>query len=205
MSDPASLAVVPFEVPGYPALFLLCAASGLILPFPEDVPLLYAGIRVHDGEASWWPTVAAAMAGVFLRDSFGWWTGRAIGGWLLERPWTGRILGRKRLKRARDLVERHGASAVLVGRFLVGIRFSVFFAAGAMGVRGREFFLYDLIGLLVTVPAVIAVGYQFGAPLLGTAIDALEHSRGFAALVLVAGAVYLGWRTWRPEPDASGR
>src|SRR5688572_25302369 len=153
------------RVAGYPGLFVMCAASGILLPVPEDIALLYAGSRLETGEMLWGPALLAALLGVFARDLFAYGCGWLIGDWLLARPTIVAMFGRKKLDKARALVTRQGASAVLAGRFLVGLRAPVFLMAGAMGVPFRQFLVWNLLGLLVAVPGVVVLGYVFGPPL----------------------------------------
>src|SRR4051812_37647163 len=71
------------NVTGYPGLWLLCACSGVLVPVPEDVVLLYAGTRIAEGRWSWAVTLLVAWAGVATRDVVSWAFGRFVVGWLL--------------------------------------------------------------------------------------------------------------------------
>jgi membrane protein DedA with SNARE-associated domain len=182
----------------------VCALSGVLFPFPEDVPLLYAGMRVASGEASFCPTVLAACAGVFVRDSIGFAIGRTVGAWLLDRPLAVRLIGQRRLERARRLVEERGATAVFVGRFMVGVRFSVFLVAGAMGVRKRDFLRWDALGLLICVPLVILLGYEVGAPMVAIAWYVLARTRLLVAIAGLAVAMVIARRLWTRRVALAG-
>lgn len=183
-------------LPGYPALFLACATSGILFPVPEDVPLLYAGMRIQSGDASWAATLLVACSGVLLRDLVAYALGRVVGGWLISRPLVIRIIGARRLGRALRLVEQRGSTAVLAGRFFVGMRAPIFLVAGAMGVSARRFLLWDLLGLVVVVPLAIGLGHAFGAPLAESALWLLERTR-LVALVVLVGGIGLAWWRWR--------
>jgi membrane-associated protein len=180
----------------YPGLFFVCAVSGTFVPVPEDVPLLYAGMRIAEGRWAWAPTLAAALAGVAVRDLAAYGLGRLLGAWLLERPWMGRVLGRKRLARAHRMVEDHGAAAVLAGRFFVGMRASVFLVAGAMGLPLRRFALWDGVGLLVAVPLAVWLGFEVGEPVVH-GIQTVLHSSRLLALTFVTGALVYVLSAWR--------
>jgi membrane protein DedA with SNARE-associated domain len=179
----------------YAMLFVLCAVSGLAIPVPEDVPLLYAGMRLEEGQGALGPTLAVAVSGVFVRDLLAYGVGRCVGAWLLERPWVERLISRRRIERACRLVEARGSAAVLVGRFLIGMRAPVFLVAGAMGVSMRKFVLWDLLGLMVAVPAAITLGYLFGAPLADALVWTVARSRILALTVAFGGAGWLWWRS----------
>lgn len=179
------------SITGYPGLLVACATSGILLPVPEDVTLLYAGARVADGSFAWTAAVAIGIVGVGLRDLTAWGIGRVLGDVLLHRGRVRRWLGPARIERARAMIVRHGPSAVLMGRFVVGFRTPVFAVAGAMGVPFRAFVTWDGVGLLVAVPIAITLGWMFGNPVTWLAPESLARLRlalvaGIAALVAVA-------------------
>lgn len=194
---------------GYTGLFLACLGSGIVFPVPEDFPLLYAGARVRSGAFAWPATLAVSMAGVALRDLAAWGLGRVLGDTLLHRPWVRRLLGARRLDRARRMIRDHGAASVLAGRFLIGFRAPVFLLSGAMGIPLRAFLVFDGLGLLVAVPVVLALGWGFGAPIHEGAFWLFQRARLVAAIGLAVGvAVWIGLR-WRAasgstEPDDGG-
>lgn len=182
------------SVTGYPGLLLACAASGVVLPFPEDFPLLYAGMRVADGSWGWGATIAVATIGVACRDALAWSFGRALGDLLLDRESVRRWVGARGIDRARRLVTRHGAAAVLIGRFMIGFRSPVFAVAGAMGVPLRSFATWDALGLVLVVPVTIALGYEFGQPLVETVFLVLQRARLLVAAVVILALAAAAWR-----------
>lgn len=184
-------------IQGYPGLFLFCALSGVAFPLPEDVTLLYAGLRVRSGELDWAPTLVVALLGVMVRDTLAYGAGRAFGDGLLSRPWVRRLLGEKKLDRARRMIEERGGSAILLGRFLIGVRATVFFASGAMGVSFRQFALYNAAGLLVTVPVVVVLGYEFGDPIVHGALWMIRRGRVVTLMILAIFAVSIWLRGQR--------
>ena len=48
-----------------------------------------------------------------------------------------------------------------MGRHMAGLRMPIFAMSGIYGVKLRTFWLYDGLGLLVSAPAVIGIGYYF--------------------------------------------
>ena len=183
--------------PGLLTLFLVCAGSGMFLPFPEDIPLLYAGMRISTGDAHWAPTFAAAFLGVLCRDLFAFMVGRVVGSTLLEHRLVVRILGAKRIERARRLVGARGTAAIGIGRVLVGMRSPVFVVAGAAGMPIRDFLLVDMVGLLVCVPVALVVGHQFGGPVIGAFVWALQQTRVVGAAAAIVGGSWLAFRVWK--------
>ncbi len=182
------------NVSGYPGLLLFCAVSGILVPLPEDVSLIYAGVKLQTGQFQWAPTLLVTVVGVGLRDVFAYLIGRSLGSWLLDRGWVRRLAGGPRIDRAQALITRRGPSAVLIGRFLVGFRASVFIAAGAMGVPFRSFLLWDGLGLLIAVPATVGLGYVFGAPIADLVFWVLQRAQ---LAVGVGVALLVCWWLWQ--------
>ncbi len=182
---------------GYPGLFAICALAGVILPFPEDIALLYAGIRVADGHFGWAGAAAVACTATLLRDVGVYLLGRALGESLLTWPRVVSILGEAKIERARGLVEKHGTASVLIGRFLPGGRTPVFLVAGAAGVGFRKFVGVDALGILVAVPGMMLVGVWVGAPILDTAFWLMRSSRWAMGTVVVLVLAYIAWTASR--------
>ena len=172
--------------------------AGLPVPYPEDVPLLYAGIRISAGEWTFLPVLAVSMAGVYIRDLVAFGIGRWLGDHVLQGKWMKRWLGEKKLSRAMALVGGYGPHAVLIGRFMFGFRVPVFLVAGAMGVKRRHFLFWDALGLCVAVPAMVALGYGFGEPVIATVILLGRRFReGLLLTALFVIGAWLSWAWWR--------
>jgi len=179
------------HISGYPGFAVVCASCGIVLPLPEDVPLIWAGMRIAAGEWTWAPTLTAAIIGVQVRDWAAWAVGRALGETVLDSPWVTRLFGRRRLARAQRMVLEHGALAVLIGRFFVGFRTPVFLMAGAVRLPFREFARWDAFGILLTVPIVVFLGYEVGQPLLDAIRWGMARARFAAVAVTLLGVVWL--------------
>lgn len=190
------------SVSGYPGLWLICASSGILVPLPEDLPLLFAGTRIAEGDWSWPVTLVVAWAGVATRDVVSWLFGRLIGRWVLDGERLAWLLQTRRASRARQLVARHGTAAVLIGRFMVGVRTPVFVAAGAMGVPLRHFVAVDGLGLAVAVPLAVGLGYAFGDPITELAAPILQRTTLVVTVVAVAFALRLAWARLGPQATA---
>lgn len=179
---------------GYPGLWLVCAGSGLFLPMPEDVPLMYAGTRIAANTLGWPGTLVVAWLGVVTRDLSAWAAGRYLFGWMIRTGWFEWMVNQRRIDRAERLISKHGASAVLMGRFMIGFRVPFFVAAGAMGVPLRAFAAYDALGLLFAVPLAVGLGFLFGEPIAELTAFILNRSGTIVAMVAV---VLIGWMAVR--------
>jgi len=185
----------------YPGLFFTII-SGLVLPVPEDIVLLWAGMRTAAGELDALPALVAACAGVLVRDIIAWGIGRVAGDWLLQRKVVENVLGRDKLDRARELFVERGSVAVILGRFLVGMRVTVFIVGGSMRVPFRTFVFWDAIGVIVSCPLLLWLGARFGQPMIDIAYRVLQGTSGtWLAFFAVVGGVVL-WLRWRAKRRA---
>ena len=187
---------------GYPGLFVWCLVSGILIPLPEDVPHVLAGLQIAEGQLAWLPAVGLAITGTFLRDSFYFVMGRSLGERAFSNPWVLRLVDQARIAGIRQRIREKVPVAVLVGRFSLGLRAGTFLCAGAMGVRPRDFVRYDLLALCVSVPVMVTLGSWFGQPML----EAVEWAADRAGWVmpLLAGTMVLGWWLWNKRPPLSG-
>jgi len=192
------------NVSGYPGLFLFCATSGLLMPLPEDFSLIYAGVRLQGGQFHWLPTLAVAVLGVGVRDVFAFLIGKYLGAWLLHAGWLRRLVGPARIDRAEAMVRDHGPSAVLMGRFFIGFRATVFMVAAATGVSLRSFVIWDGIGLLVAVPATVGLGFVFGAPLAELAFWLVQRFQLVVGIAMIGAVAWLIWSRLRSDDPPRG-
>lgn len=174
-------------------VFAECLTSGWLLPVPEDVILLYAGLKLGDGTLGWGPTLLVTYTGVLLRDLFAWSLGRFVGEKVLTLPATRWMVSAERVDQARDWVSSNGFRAVLVGRFMVGFRFPMFVAAGLGRVPFRTFVGVDAIALLLVVPGMLAAGAFAGPGFVAAARRFVTGSSLFFYLLI---AVIVGSWFW---------
>jgi membrane-associated protein len=97
-----------------------------------------------------------------------------------------------RLERVEGFFDRHGAKAILIGRFIGIVRAVAPFLAGASGMRLRAFLPWSLLGTAAWATTFTLVGYAFHRS-FASAAHTLTH--GALALAVVATAVLL-LRAW---------
>ncbi|MEV6516164.1 DedA family protein [Micromonospora chalcea] len=169
---------------------------GLVVP--GETAILIGGLVAHGGALPLWAVVAAGAAGACLGDQAGYALGRRYGAGVLARA--PRVLRRRLdIARARRLVARRGAWAVLIGRWVAVLRAVVPMIAGAGGMRWPVFLRANLAGGLVWATAVALLGY------LGAAsYRYLERELGIGEWALLAligvGVALRAWQRARREP-----
>jgi membrane protein DedA with SNARE-associated domain len=146
----------------YLGLLLVLMMCGMGLPLPEDVALIAGGFLAHRGVTRLGATLAVSLVGVIAGDNSLFYLGRRFGTGLVTYLQIGRPRSQHQIDRLKGFMERHGHMAIFYARFLAGVRALVYLTAGSLGVTPARFFLYDLLGAVISVPIVVSLGYLFG-------------------------------------------
>lgn len=159
-------------------------ASALVFLRPTKEVFLYAGFLVRQGDAALPGVVVAALplllGGVWL--FFG--LGRMYVDEIEEGDLpglAGRILPKRRLDKLRGVLDERGMRVVFLGRLAAFPSSLMAAAAGSAGVSWKAFLLADTAGALVSLVALLAIGFGLG--------EAYEEA---GVWVTVAGVVVLG-------------
>jgi len=172
---------------GYAAIFAVVVFGNLGLPAPEESVLVLAGYAVWRGDLAWTAVLLVGVAGAVAGDNLGYWLGRHYGRAALERYGRWVWLTRPRLRALEHVVTHYGGLAVLVARFVAGLRFLAGPLAGATGLRPVTFVVANVLGALLFVPYAVGLGYAVGYG-LGASIERLV---GRVKSLVVLGAVGL--------------
>jgi membrane-associated protein len=156
------------------------AFVGLIAP--GETAVVLGGVVAAEGGVDLGPMLLivwfAAAAGDFASFMLGRRLGRRF---LIAR---GPRLGvtAPRLERVDAFFERHGAKAILIGRFIGIVRAVAPFLAGASGMRVRAFLPWSLLGTAAWGFTFTLVGYAFHES-FSSAADLVAHLTLAAAVV----------------------
>jgi membrane protein DedA with SNARE-associated domain len=156
----------------YVAVFLVAFAEHALFVgtfVPGEVILPLAGVAAATTGVMAWPAAAAcATAGGLLADQLTYWLGRRLAG----RPGgpgpapASPGPGRGRLARpaavVRELYRRHGALALVLGRFVAGVAPFVAPGAGWAGMPYRRFLPANALANVLWGPVMVGTGYLFG-------------------------------------------
>jgi membrane-associated protein len=129
---------------------------------PGEVILPLAGAAAATTGVVAWPLAAAcATAGGFLADQLTFWLGRRWARWRGGRPGPG---GRLAAPAAvvRELYRRHGALALVIGRFVAGVAPFVAPGAGWAGMPYARFVPANALANVLWGPVMVGSGYLFG-------------------------------------------
>ncbi|MFS0705260.1 DedA family protein [Cellulomonas sp. 179-A 9B4 NHS] len=166
---------------------LLVALENLFPPIPSEVILPVAGYVASQGDMSLgWAVAAAtigAVVGAWLLYGLGYAVGRdRIRRWMQKIP----LMEASDLDTAEGWFERHGGTAVLVGRCVPVVRSLISIPAGVERMPFWKFTLFTLAGSLVWNGGLVLAGYLLGAQWedVGRYSDVLNYAV-YAVIVLV--------------------
>lgn len=149
--------------------------------------MFLAGLAAHHGYLRFPAVVVVAVVGGFLSDQILFHVGRRYG----ERVYA-RFPGlAARVPRVQALLRRWDALAILLVRFLYGLRIVAPLVIGSCGISPWRLALFDFLGAVLWASVVAGLGYFAGqAVQYWVARLDLSVVLGLMALALAAGTVW---------------
>jgi membrane protein DedA with SNARE-associated domain len=162
------------------------AFVGLIAP--GELAVVLGGVLAGRGQMELPLLVAVVWAAAVAGDGCGFLLGRRLGRPFLVRH--GARLGATpaRLEQVEGFFARHGAKAIVVGRFVGIVRAMGPFTAGASGMPPGPFIAADVVGAGLWAATFTGLGYAFAGS-VGTLLDALHQAQLAAGIALAAALV----------------
>jgi len=152
----------PFGHISYLGIVLLLALTGLGLPVPEEVPVVLSGWASANGQMNPWLAFFACLVGALIGDCLVYAIGYHFGHNLLrDHRLLARFLHAEREQRVEEMIQQHGLKVFFLGRILVGLRSTVFLAAGVLRIPFRRFILMDAFSASVIIGVVFALSYRY--------------------------------------------
>ena len=136
--------------------------STLVVPLPEELALLGAGYLAHAGNVTLPAAFLAGWAAIVAGDSTTYLVGRVFLPRLLRTRLGRKVITEPLRAWGEGLVQHHGFRAILLGRFLVGLRGPVYLAIGAARYPPLRFTLINGAVGLLEVGLMVGAGYLFG-------------------------------------------
>ena len=154
---------------GYLGLFgIVFAESGLLIGFflPGDSLLFTAGFLASQGFLNIWYLMPLMFIGAFLGESFGYAFGYKVGPMLFTRE-ESIFFHKDHLERAKVFYEKYGKKAIVIARFMPGIRTFAPILAGVGKMHYPSFMAYNLVGSLLWGVGMPLLGYFLGNTIPG--------------------------------------
>ena len=137
--------------------------SGIPLPAPGDVFVMYVGAHVPRNLASWIIAWLGLIAAVVLGASNLFFISKRFGRRLAEgRFGTVVHLSPERLERAERWFQRYGVVAIIFGRHIPGFRVPITVAAGVLKVKYPQFAASVAVSTAIWAGVVLAIGVNYG-------------------------------------------
>ena len=158
------------------------AFVGLVAP--GETAVVLGGVVAANGEVELGLMLGLVWVAAAAGDLASFWLGRRLGRRFLVAHGPRIGVTAPRLHRVDAFFDRHGAKAILVGRFVGIIRAVAPFLAGASGMRVRGFVPWSVLGTGLWAATFTLVGYLFSSS-FGTATDYVTN--GLFGLAVVGG------------------
>ncbi len=173
------------------------AFVGLVAP--GETAVVLGGVVAAQGEVNLFAMLLIVWAAAAAGDFVSFLLGRRLGRRFLVTRGPSFGVTTPRLARVERFFDRHGAKAILVGRFVGIIRAVAPFLAGSSGMRLRAFLPWSILGTAAWATTFTLVGYVFHRS-FSAAAGYVTH--GAFALAVVA-AVALAWHAHRVQRSAA--
>ena len=187
---------------GYLIVALFIFAEGIAIPFPTDTTLVTAAAFASHGRLSLTVIILISTVATTLGTSVAFVLGRRGGDFFDKHS---KRVSPAVLARTRGFFDRHGSTAVLIGRFIPFARMLISPLAGLSDMSFARFTIFNVAGAAIWSSVFCGVGYFFGQhpPALGHGLvrGALIVAVGLGVIVTIA--VAGGWLI--EESDAAWR
>ena len=192
------------------SLIIIFVECGLLFPFlPGDTLLVSIGLFLATDklDLTQGPNVVGLLVGIlmftvaaFLGNVVGYEIGRAIGAPV--RRHDGKIIKKAYIDRTVEFFEKHGSSALVIGRFVPFVRTYVTLVAGVSEMPRVKFWLWSLIGAVLWVGSIMSLGYFLGNtfPAIAKNIDLLILGLLAVSVIPVA---YEWWKHRREQAETA--
>lgn len=162
----------------------LVALENVFPPLPSEVILPLAGFLAGQGKLSLAAVLVAATVGSVVGALVLYWAGAAMGRERLRRvadrtP----LMGAGDVDRAQGWFDRHGRTAVLVGRLVPGVRSLISVPAGVARMPLLPFLLYTTLGSAAYNAVLVLLGHQLGSR--WTSVEKYSDPINYGAYALI--------------------
>ncbi|HLH77217.1 MAG TPA: DedA family protein [Candidatus Binataceae bacterium] len=188
---------------GYVGIFACVLLGNIGIPLPEESVVLAAGFLAGREILGLKTVILVAFTSAVIGDNLGYLLGRTGGRRVLIRVGQMRKGMRRRYLRFRLFFRAHGDKAVLIARFVAGLRFIAGPMAGAMRMRFWRFLFFNVLGAALWCTTISYLGFVLGDQWERFAAFArhtgnwLMIAAAIAVLALVLGPAWLRQRPLR--------
>lgn len=186
----------------YGLIVFFVLACAVILPFPEELLVLGAGLVAHAGAIAGGgrdvvnPITMSIVCylAIFLSDLLVYFLGKFAGGRIIQTQFFQMRFAGKKFDRINEWFAQYGGWAAAFFRFTPGMRFPGHLCCGFLGMTFTRFAVFDALACLIFIPPQILFIAYFGEVIIQTISEVL--SWGFYGILIIAG-IWLGLKAYR--------
>jgi membrane-associated protein len=166
-------------------LFVVFAETGLLVGFflPGDSLIFISGLLCATKpdllSTDFIPLIVLLMSAAIIGNIFGYWFGKKVGGKLYSRP-DSFLFKKRHLTTTKAFYDKHGGTALILGRFLPIIRTFAPILAGVIKIDFKKFMFYNIIGAIAWIGSIASIAY-----FLGKQFPAIENYIGYIVIGLI--------------------
>lgn len=143
-------------------IFLVLLGTGVgIIPVPEDIIVLSAGVGVFENEGSLAGTLFIVLLGIIISDIIIFFVGRKFGDKIFKIKFFSFFINREKMEKVQKMLDGHAGKIIFGGRFVSGFRPIIFLSAGICKIPFSVFFISDFLASILYAPLMIFLGYRF--------------------------------------------
>jgi len=147
---------------GYPVIALIIFTESAVFPFlPGDSLLVVAGIYAAKGDINLVLLSAILIPAAVLGNGVAYFLGKSVGPKLFSNP-NSRFFKPAYAQTAHDFYEKHGASAIVIARFVPIVRTFIPVIAGIAKMPYSKFLVYNVAGGVLWILSMGLTGYFLG-------------------------------------------
>ena len=166
-------------------LFVVFAETGLLVGFflPGDSLIFISGLLCATKpqllNITFLPLILLLMAAAIIGNIFGYWFGKKVGENLYIRK-DSFLFRKQHLITTKAFYDKHGGTALILGRFLPIIRTFAPILAGVIEIDFKKFMFYNIIGAVAWIGSIASIAY-----FLGIQFPGIENYIGYIVIGLI--------------------
>jgi membrane-associated protein len=147
---------------------IIFSETGLLVGvfLPGDSLLVTAGLLSARGYLNVYTLVPVLTVAAICGNSVGYCIGRATGPRIFNRE-NSLFFNKKHAIRAHEFYEKHGRKTIVLAQFMPIIRTFAPVIAGVGGMKFRTFITFNIIGAVLWIWSMMAIGYFLGSYIPG--------------------------------------
>ena len=179
---------------GYAVLFGIAVVNQVGLPVPAMPWLLAAGAVAASGSLAPAAIIAVAALGSVIAHLAWYEAGRLAGTRVLRLVCRVALEPDACVRRTEDVYARRGPKTLILAHFIPGLVTVAQPLAGTLGMRRRDFLVYNAIGSLIWAGGFVGLGFVFSKQIGAVLAVALGLGATLVGLILGAVAVWILWK-----------